>query len=169
MLGCEFISDEHRTAIEGFQCSDEVSVANFLKEQAFGLHHVNSAITRLYFDSNRNLVGYFTLYNDMVSINNDLRKKHDLLHMPRIKYLLAVKLHYLGVDDRYRKQGMGKYLLLEALDVVFQISKNSGCNFMTIESLQSSYEFYLKHGFKHHERNNNGYINMFFNLDELDD
>jgi hypothetical protein len=61
MLTFQYIAPQHAEMIQGFQCPDERSVEMFLKEQALNLHQLRSAITRLYFDENQNLVGYFTL------------------------------------------------------------------------------------------------------------
>jgi ribosomal protein S18 acetylase RimI-like enzyme len=168
MLNCEFISDEHKENIQAFNCSDEISVAVFLKEHALGLHLINSAITRLFFDDNRNLIGYFTLYNEMVFMSEEKRRKHDLDHMPKDKHLPAVKMHYLGVDERYRKRGFGEYLLFEALYVIKQISNMSGCNFVTLESLNSSYGFYEKYEFQKLRQIDRDYTAMFYNLETLD-
>lgn len=168
MLDWEYLSDEHKEQIDEFRCSDEDGIECFLKERAFQLHHVNSAITRLFFDEDRNFVGYFTLHNDLVLVSSNQRTKHELTHMWRKDHLPAVKLHYLGVDERFRKRGFGRYLTLEALTIAKEISQMSGCNLLTVESLPSSYEFYLKHGFKHLTKGNNGLINVFFNLDEFD-
>ncbi len=167
MLHCEFISEEHQQAIQNFDCSDEISVATFLKEHAYGLHQTSSAITRLFFDEDRNLIGYFTLFNEMVYMSKAKRKKHELEHMPKDKFLPAIKLHYLGVDDCYRKRGHGEYLLFEALLVAKKISQMSGCNFVTLESLNSSYSFYEKYEFQRLARINRDYTAMFYNLDGI--
>lgn len=60
-LRFEFIDDKHKVAIDNFVCEEAPGVELFLKEYAFRLHKLNSAITRLYFDDTENLVGYFTL------------------------------------------------------------------------------------------------------------
>ena len=81
----------------------------FLKEEALRLHDLQSAITRLYFDENQNLVGYFTLYNDLVSLHKRQIEKYERdfkWNSPNYRYFPAVKLHYLGVDQRYRDWAM---------------------------------------------------------------
>lgn len=167
MLNCEFISDEHKGAVEGFDCSDEISVGTFLKEEAFRLHQINSAITRLFFDDNRNLIGYFTLFNDMVVLGNEKRKKHALGHLPKVKFLPAIKLHYLGVDSRFRGYRYGEYLLFEALLIAKRISTMSGCNFVTLDSLNSCYGFYIKYEFQRLAKVDRDLTAMFYNLDGI--
>jgi ribosomal protein S18 acetylase RimI-like enzyme len=172
MLTYKYISLEDKNAVEGFNCSDEISVELFLKEQAFKLHALRSAVTRLYFDENQNLVGYFTLYNDHVHLFPSQKAKHGWI-LPDLDLFPAVKLHYLGVDIRHRNREIhryGEYLLGEVVDLIENIAKNSGCNFITIEALPRALSFYEKYGFKvsSRQRGNGELYNMVLKLGELD-
>jgi GNAT superfamily N-acetyltransferase len=152
--------------IKQFECEDEPTVGGFLLEQALRYQHLNLASTRLFLDDDHNLVGYYTLYNDMMEIGKEKRRKHGMEHLPSFKFYPAIKLHYLGVDARYRKQGYGRYMLLHALDTAESISELSGCLFLSLESLPSSKDFYIRHEFKVLSYNN-PFTNMFFKLGEL--
>ncbi|MUT67855.1 GNAT family N-acetyltransferase [Paenibacillus sp. NEAU-GSW1] len=166
LLTCEVISDEHMEEVRNFKCSDEISVENFLKEQALKLQYMNSAVTRLYFDESQNLIGYFTLHNDLMELSNGQRTKHKIDNVVDVRMVPAIKLHYLGVDERYRNRGIGESLLFEALDTAIQVSELSGCNFLTLESFESCVAFYLKYEFK--RLNKSGRLtNMFYNLANL--
>jgi|GEM_PF-3030986 len=169
MLSYDFISADYRPLIDNFLCPDEETVEFFLKEVALSLHPYGSAITRLYFDDNQNLVGYFTLYNDPTRIAKNQRIKFEKDHgwkLPKYYFFPAIKLHYLGIDIKYRNRGYGKFLLLEAISVAQMMSEYSGCNFVTVEALQSSFDFYRKLGFKWQQRNGQ-FCNMVFKLSEL--
>lgn len=165
MLECRYIQEGDKELLEGFQCEDESTVRDFLVEEALKLHQLNLASTRLYFDNGGNLIGYFTLYNDMMQIGKAKRRKHKLL-LPSYKYYPAIKLHYLGVDSRYRKSGYGEYLLFEVLETVTRIAEDSGCIFLSIESLPSAVGFYQKYEFQHLS-DNKPFINMFFKIGEI--
>ena len=92
----DYIKPEHKELIDGFVCYDEPSVELFLKEHALQLHRYQSARTRLYFDENQNLIGFFTLYNDLVHIYKSQRTKHEW-NLPRdIGVFPGIKLHYFG-------------------------------------------------------------------------
>lgn len=172
MLTFEYIRPEHYEIISHFDCSDEISVELFLKEQALKLHMLRSAITRLYFDENQKLVGFFTLYNDHVHLFSNQMKKHGWNLPDGLDLFPAVKLHYLGIDILQRdreKHRYGEYLLAEAVEVIEGIARNSGCNFITIEALNNAVPFYEKYGFKIRSRSpgSGEFFNMVLKLDEL--
>lgn len=125
---------------------------------------MKSAITRLYFDDHQNLVGYFTLYNDLVQIRREQAIHHQWT-LPEVKYLPAVKIHYLGVDSRFRGKRYGEYLLLEAIKSAYEISEVSGCNFVTVEAFDNTIEFYKKYDFKFLGRKDRSLVIMALKLD----
>ncbi|MFC3883764.1 GNAT family N-acetyltransferase [Bacillus songklensis] len=164
----DLLTEDHYEVIQTFKCGDESSVETFLKEEALSLQRYNMAITRLFFDGNQNLVGYFTVFNDMLQrIGRDKRKKlnWDLISAD---FYPAIRIHYLGVDERYRGQGNGTTIMLSAIDLCHQTSKISGCSFITIEALDSSVEFYRRFDFKTLGRPTSYYYNMALKIDELD-
>lgn len=166
MLQFQYINDTHKDIISNFQCADEPSVAEFLREQALSLHQSNCAITRLYFDENQNLIGFFTLYNDHIEISKAKKKKHNWELPQDIRFFPTIKLHYIGVDSRYRGQGYGQELMDEVFDVCQEIATLSGCVFLTLESLNSAIGFYEKNGFELYSRDVY-FQNMILKLDEL--
>jgi len=125
MLNFQYIQTQHAEIIQGFNCPDEPSVEIFLKEQALTLHQLRSAVTRLYFDENQNLVGYFTLFNDHIYIYPQQKEKYMWMLPEELDYFPAIKIHYLGVDNRYRGLGYGRYLLAEAVYVINCQRRNS--------------------------------------------
>lgn len=167
MLTFEYIQPHHTSVIEGFQCPDEPSVERFLKEKALMLHKLRSAVTRLYFDENQNLVGYFTLYNDHIHVFSNQRAKHGWQLADDIDQFPGVKIHYFGVDIRHRGKHYGAYLLAESMFAINAISQNSGCNFITVEALENAIPFYEKYGFVLRQRTVEGFHHMAFKLDEL--
>ncbi|WP_044479101.1 GNAT family N-acetyltransferase [Paenibacillus antibioticophila] len=165
-LNYRYLTEQDSAILEQFQCDDEPTVRRFLVEQAWELQKLNLADTRLYFNESDELIGYFTLYNDMMQIGKHKRRKHGLASLPSYKYYPSVKLHYLGVDSRYRKQRYGEYLLLAALNTVKEISEQSGCVFLSVESLPSCVSFYERYEF-HRLSYNAPYTDMFFKIGEL--
>lgn len=140
------LHEEHRELIEDFLCDDEPTVALFLKEEALKLQMMNVVRTRLYFDDANHLIGYFSLFNDTVEMASSKRKQQGWA-LPRNKHIPAIRLHYFGVDQRYRKNGYGEYLLAEVLMLCQDVAQVSGCKFITLESLPSSVDFYSKYDF----------------------
>ena len=88
-----------------FECTDEPSIKYYLIEEALDFHVMNLARTKLFFDRENNLVGFLTLYNDMMQIGRKKRRKHGMSQLPSYKWYPAIKLHYMGVDSRFRNRG----------------------------------------------------------------
>ncbi|WP_139492285.1 GNAT family N-acetyltransferase [Brevibacillus dissolubilis] len=147
MLAYDLINSKYVEKINGFLCSDEPSIEHFLKHDALRLHQNKFAVTRLYFDENENLIGFFTLFNDHVQIVKKKKVKHGWLQLEKgTDYYPGVLLHYVGIDTRYRAKGYGTYLILEVLEVCHELQQISGCNFICLEALPGSIGFYEKTG-----------------------
>ncbi|WP_262677073.1 GNAT family N-acetyltransferase [Paenibacillus sp. J5C2022] len=152
--------------MQSFECNDEPTVKKYLVEEALFNHNINLAKTKLFFDSNGNIIGFSSMYNDMMQIGRKKRRKHKLTELPSFKYYPAIKLHYMGVDSRHRNNGYGEEILISVLSSAKELSETTGCLFLTVESLKSAVDFYLKYEFQRLS-NNGQYMNMFFNLNEL--
>jgi GNAT superfamily N-acetyltransferase len=149
-LTYEYLSDHHKSVISSFLCEDEIIVSDFLMKDAIKFQKTKSAITRLYFDKDQQLIGYFTLFTDLVEILGNKREQQKWTDFTKgVREFPAIRLHYIGVDSRYRGKGYGKYLLLEVINIAKEISMQCGCNFITAEVLGSSYWFYKKYKFVH--------------------
>ncbi|MED1539104.1 GNAT family N-acetyltransferase [Bacillus pseudomycoides] len=168
LLTIETLQEEHKEVIENFTCTDESDVEEFLKEDAMMYQNTNMAKTRLFFDDNHNLIGYFSVFNDHVRIGRDKRKKEDINPPKGINHFPAIRLHYFGVDSRYRKLGYGEEILLSVLEHSYKLSLIAGCTFITVQALTSSIGFYEKYDFKIWKRETKKYTDMFFKIKNLD-
>lgn len=165
----EFLNPSHKEIIQHFDCSDEPSVEQFLKEKALYLQSLGSAVTHLYFDEYQNLIGYFTLYNGEVVVGKEKRRKENWkLPKGRQNRFPAIYIHYLGVDRRFRKLGYGACLLVEAIINCLVVSRLSGCNFIVLEALPKSVGFYKRFGFTRLATNGD-IITMALKIDELEE
>ncbi|WP_419891797.1 GNAT family N-acetyltransferase [Paenibacillus xylanexedens] len=171
MLNYDDISKDYLKDIEKFKMLgslDERNVEAYLKNYALDLHERQTAVTRLYFDKENKLVGFFSLHNDMVKISPHLAAENGWnLLTEEQAYFPSIKLHYLGVDARYRNQGHGTFLIDEVFSIAREIATSSGCNFISVEALHSSVWFYIGQGFKIDNRTDEFY-NMLFPLEALD-
>ncbi|TBL80643.1 GNAT family N-acetyltransferase [Paenibacillus thalictri] len=137
------ISREYLTLIKDFDCGKEV-VNNFLKIEALKLHELRKVITHLAFDENQNLVGYFSLFNESVTIVKSKREQQNWDDIRSEKSIFpAIRLHFLGVNKDYQGRGYGEQLLFEAIAIVKSISTDSGCNFITLETQSDTIQFYI--------------------------
>ena len=170
MLNEILISEEYIEHIKYFSCKDEPSVEEFLKEYALRYHENNLAKTTLYFNSNKQLVGYFTLFTDQVTVPKSKRDQMqwELTSIHGKQMYPAIRIHYLAIDDRYRRKGYGKMLLYFALDTCQELANQVGCTFASIEALNNSVEFYQKYKFAILNRQSKFFTNMIFKIDELE-
>ncbi|AIW83119.1 GNAT family N-acetyltransferase [Bacillus mycoides] len=164
LLTIETLQEEHAQAIENFTCKDEPDVAEFLKEDAMMYQNANMAKTRLFFDNNHNLIGYFSVFNDHVCIGKDKQEKEDIKPPKGIRYFPAIRLHYFGVDSRYRKLGYGEEILISVLEHCYKLSLITGCTLITVQALTSSISFYEKYDFRIWKREAAKYTDMFFKI-----
>lgn len=146
------ISEIDKEMLSNFTCSVPIEnnfVEDFLKGNAIDFHEHNIAKTQVLMDGEKT-VGYFTLFLDYFGIGKRRLKQQgwDEDFMNNKFKFPAVRLHSLGVDDEYRKQGIGKILLETSLDTCIEISEKAGCAFVNIEAFKHAESFYLKNRFK---------------------
>lgn len=135
-----------------FRCVDKYKddqVQLFLQEQALDLMERNLVRTRLFFDENQNLIGFYSLFNDTVKMNKYKRKEVGILLPKEVKEIPAIRLHYIGVDNRFRGRGYGEKIMGSALFNCIKVAKISGCSLITLESTEYTKVFYEKFDFKY--------------------
>ncbi|MFA7326632.1 MAG: GNAT family N-acetyltransferase [Candidatus Kapaibacterium sp.] len=99
-------------------------------------------------DEGKELIkGYYTLSNNSIPLNKiptDFKKK-----LPKsYTSIPTTLLGRLAVDERYKEQGLGKLLLVDALRRSYEISGSVGSYAVIVDPIdQSAVEFYTKYGF----------------------
>ena len=91
------------------------------------------------------IIGYYTLTMTPVNLDDlpiKLRKKH---HNVSAGGLIA----RLAVDKRYKKQGYGEWLLIDALRKLLFASETVAFPLVIVDAKRGSVEFYEKFGFIH--------------------
>ncbi|PHF60771.1 GNAT family N-acetyltransferase [Bacillus wiedmannii] len=166
-LSSEILTEKHFKSISTFSCSKEPEVENFLKEDAYKYNISNMARTRLFFDESHNLIGYFTVFNDHVEVCKSKRQSEHLSAPKGERNFPAIRLHYLGVDDKYQKLGYGEQILLHLFEHCYNISRVTGCTLITVQALRSSIEFYKKYAFVVWKNESKAYLDMFFKISDL--
>lgn len=152
-LSYESINDEYNEKIHAFDCGKDI-VNDFLKEDALNLHQIRQVTTHLAFNQNRDLVGYFSLFNESVTVVKSKRNAQDWFDLSgeRKSVFPSVRLHYFGVDSKYQCKGLGEQILFYAIEKTKELSNVSGCLFMTLETYPEKYNWYKKRFFTHLSR-----------------
>jgi GNAT superfamily N-acetyltransferase len=147
-------------------CSTSDELNDFLKSDA--LKAQNNLISRTYLCSwGGALAGFVTLTTDTIGYN--LVEHCDGIDGYVYQKYPAIKIARLAVDKRYKRRGIGQNLLLWAVGKAYEISKQIGCRYITVDAKRESIDFYLKYEFKivkkHEERD---FPPMYFNLYSAD-
>mgnify|MGYP001617923974 CR=1 FL=1 len=134
--------------ITDFQ-SYEIELVKFLQEDALDNQEKRISITYLWFLKETNeLIGYFTLLNDKITLKGNLEK---FFKDKNINYstLPSLKIARLAVDNRFLQRGIGtlmiEYIIRRAKFISIRIA---GCRFVTVDAKKNSIPFYLKNEFK---------------------
>ncbi|PIC75049.1 GNAT family N-acetyltransferase [Sporosarcina sp. P17b] len=142
------LSDENVSDIGLFRCSEK-QVEEFLINDALKLQRVNSAHTHLFYFEDQ-LIGFFTLFADQVIVTKTAKRSLDAqaFAIHKGSSYPAIRIHYIGIDEKFEKQGLGITLLLFALDLCREVAEMIGVNFVWLESLPTSESFFNKYHFK---------------------
>lgn len=128
------------------------------------------AVTYL-IESGDEIAAFFSLSNDRISLAESdqatwRRIKKAFPHRKHRSDYPAVKIGRLGVDYRFKEQGLGTSIL-NFVKKAFITNNRTGCCFVTVDSLPSAVNFYEQNGFhllRKSDRDNAETIPMYFNL-----
>src|SRR5690625_4320041 len=147
-----WLNETHLNKIAEFTCIDQDKnnhVQLFLQDQAVELMDKNLVRTRLFFDQYQNLIGFYSLFNDTIKMHKNKRKQLNVYLPQNVKEIPAIRLHYIGIDDRYKGRGYGHTLMASVIVNCANIAKISGCALITVESTKGVKSFYEKYDFKY--------------------
>lgn len=143
------LSAKYNEAVGHFNCSDEICVEDFLKKDAQRLEDCHSCKTHLFFYE-KELIGYYTLFADYINIVKSKREHagwENIVSTMNKQHFPSVRIHYIGVDQKFRGKGFGELLLLFALVTCVEISNYLGFSFVVLEAVQNSVSFFQKMNF----------------------
>lgn len=150
-LRIEVLGRQHRPLLEGFR-NQHPSLVDYLRR--FALRHAEKDLLARTFlaiegaAGAERLAGYFTLATASVerSTVGPLESLHRLPGFP----IPAVLLARLAVDERVQGQGLGRYLLEEALGLTLQLARSGPVAFrlfVTDAIDEAAAAFYERFGF----------------------
>src|SRR5699024_4772906 len=77
------------------------------------------------------------------------KKEFDIQLPTKVKEIPSIRLHYIGVDDRYKGCGYGNHLMASVIDTCISVATVSGCSLILVESIRDVIDFYKKFDFVH--------------------
>ncbi len=159
---------ENKHDLSNFK-SYEKELKSFLIEDALNNQKQKLSVTFLWFYENK-LIGYVTLLNDKINLEGNLKEffREKDVHY---KSLPALKIGRLCVHDDFIRRGLGRLMVLFAVQQANEISENkSGCRFITLDAKRNekreldSIHFYKKLGFEVLKERNKGTMPMYVDL-----
>jgi len=118
--------------------------------------------TTFLFENQNKTVAYYSLLNDVLTINSQCDKEFDcelskiiadkdyafLLEMKGISLYPAVKIGRLAVDKNFQHYGFGTEIL-NLIIISFLTNNKTGCQFITVDALNNkeTIKFYENNGF----------------------
>ncbi|WP_048127910.1 GNAT family N-acetyltransferase [Methanosarcina sp. WH1] len=148
--------------LSSFSCLSQ-ELNDFLKNDALNDQKNMISRTSLCFWKDE-LVGFFTLIADTIEAKAVI---DGIEHYEYRKYP-GVKIARLAVDTRFKRRGIGTYLLLAAIGKTLSVCENIGCRYILVDSKKNSIGFYQKNEFKLVEKyKNREFIPMYLNMQPI--
>ena len=164
--------DEH---VKSFNCGDKDLNDFILKES----HHYRKAlisVTYVYEHViNGEVIGYFSLANDRVSLDdfNDKTefnrfRRNRFVNEKRIRSYPAVKICRLGVDVSFHGKGIGS-ILLGFIKSYFIEDNKTGCRFITVDAYYNAIQFYQNNDFQYLKREEKDIVTrlLYYDLNDI--
>jgi GNAT superfamily N-acetyltransferase len=141
-LRVEYLRESHN--ISFFSCSND-DLNDFLKSDA--KKSQADLISRTYLCLwKKSILGYLTLVTDTIEVKL-IEKDDGVDGYPYPRYP-SIKIARLAVEEKFEGCGIGRFLLFWATGKVYQLSKEVGCRYITLDSKRESFGFYEKFGFR---------------------
>lgn len=128
-----------------FNCGKAL-LDNYLRRQAKQDVKRKLAACFVLADEDNNVNGYFTLSS--ASISKDVLPVEITKKLPTYHDLPVTLLGRLAVDSNYKGQGLGEFLLMDALKKSYDTSSSIGSMAVIVDPIdESAVNFYRKFGF----------------------
>lgn len=133
---------------KSFDCGD-ADLNEFLLKDS--INHYNQLLcTTFLIEKDTEIIGFFSLLNDTISVKEVTGKNKFLRVIPNSKrsynYFPAVKLGRLGVCKTQQNAGLGSEIL-NFIKILFTTNNRTGCRYITVDAYQKSIKFYQKNYF----------------------
>ena len=163
--------------ITQFNCGDE-DLNDFILNESQLYRKARLAVSYVIERTdNGQIVGFFSLANDRVSISdfenktefNRFRKKR-FVNDKRIRSYPAVKICRLAIDITAKGKSLGTFIL-DFIKTYFVVDNKTGCRFITVDAYIDAIPFYLKNNFLplSQETETDHTQLLFFDLEEIEE
>lgn len=148
----ERLSPKHD--VTDFHCTD-TDLDDFLVEDALNCQHdFLAATTALLVANSEQLMGYFSLAADAITLNPEEKEAEGITR--QFRSFPALKIARLAIDKRFQGQGWGKGAVLFCIGLARRLNDLTrydgvGCRFLTVDAYPTAVDFYKKFRFVENE------------------
>jgi GNAT superfamily N-acetyltransferase len=135
------LSENH--ILDSFDCGDK-DLNDFLKNDALGYNIQLIAKTFIVF-YNEQIICFFSVLNDSIKLKFD--ETEEIQKLKRLHEYPALKIGRLGVDNAFKRKGIGKIVINFVVGLTKYTNHISACRFVSVDSYPNSVLFYAKEGF----------------------
>lgn len=137
-----------------FDCEDS-DLNDFLLNESDLYRQALLSVTYVLEDKRtREIVAYFSLSNDKISISDfedktefNRFRRHKFVNEKRLRSYPAIKIGRLAISKSVQHQSIGTYLL-EFIEDYFVVDNKSGCRFVTVDAYADAIPFYIKNNYQ---------------------
>lgn len=145
----KLLTDPAPDQVAGFCCSDPPDLRDFLVDDA--ARYVRDRLAQVYLGWQGDvLVGFFSLSCGLVrfeELSKQTRSATRLLPKRDERSIPVILLGRLATDERFRKQGNGRWLFDQAVSIAkFSVAPHVGCRFLVLDANYERIDWYEKRG-----------------------
>ncbi|MCF2141444.1 MAG: GNAT family N-acetyltransferase [Candidatus Lokiarchaeota archaeon] len=138
----------------GFDCGEKL-INDFLKNESRNQQKWNISNIYVIYKDNK-VIAYSALFSCHFRYKNE-----ELNRKVRIP---GICIGQLGVDKKYKKNGLGKYLIQHSISVANKIRKLVGCRIIYVEALENAKKYWERFNFKEIEKKGKNQFKMVFDI-----
>lgn len=132
---------------DGFDCGND-HLNDFIKTK--GSQYEKNNLARIFLaieEDTITIAGYYTLSGNSVDLTNI--PENDSKKLPKHLRVPVALIGKLAVDKNFQGQGLGSYLLMDALDRILNLSEEMGYYAVEVDAIDDKAKsFYDKYGFE---------------------
>ena len=132
--------------ISRFDCGDN-DINEFLRNDALNYQKEKIAVTTLFIFEN-NILGFCSLASDAVKLERKTEEEKIRTELGRgYSEYPALKLARFGRDKRFKKSGVGKFILNYVVGKAISLNDDAAIRFVSLDSYANRVEYYKGYGF----------------------
>ncbi|MDD3770369.1 MAG: GNAT family N-acetyltransferase [Sulfuricurvum sp.] len=142
----DFSNSDFKKVIKQFECSDDLKLFEYLKNNAL-THHKQGLFQTYLFQDNEDYKGYISLASAQIAVD-DTELRTILGVSNGVPYpISALKITRLCISDQFKRQQIGSLLVMFAEIAAYEQQNKIGCRALLVDAKEKAIGFYESLGF----------------------